>query len=68
MEGTHTDKVEYYRRVKGGSGKGCRECANRREGIISWAVLSSACGQISDELSRGMVCLNKQSHMPLALH
>lgn len=68
MEGTHTDKVEYHRREKGGSGKGSRESANRRESIISQAALSSSCGQISNERSRDMVGLNKHRSQAAVIH
>lgn len=35
-----------------GGGEGVRECANRRENVISRTRLSSSCGEISDERSR----------------
>lgn len=65
MEVIRSDKVEYYRREKGGSGKGC---ANRRESVICRTLLSSTCGQISDERSRDMAGLNKHGNQAVVTH
>lgn len=65
MEVIRRDKVEYYRREKGGSGKGC---ANRRVSIICRTPLSSSCGKISDEWNRDMAGLNKHRNQAAVTH
>lgn len=64
----HRDKVEHYRWEKAGRGKGVKEHASRRESAISRTLLSSSCGQISDERSADMVGLNKHRNQTVVTH
>lgn len=47
---------------------GLRECANRRESVISRTLLSCLCGQVGDERSKDMADLNKHRNHTLVTH